>query len=140
MGRLFPVLCSQTTLEPFCGCYAIKKGLSGLTNPHLLPFAGPQKVRGTFEPLTLAVKENGTPLHQLDVLLLFVVIVQSLNCVRLCHPMNCSTPGFPVLNCLMSIELMMPSNHLILCHPLLLLPSICPSIRVFSNEIGRAHV
>ena len=35
---------------------------------------------------------------------------------------------------LMSIEVMMPSNHLILCHPLLLLPSIFPSIRVFSNE------
>ena len=35
---------------------------------------------------------------------------------------------------LMSIELMMPSNHLILCHPLLLPPSIFPSIRVFSNE------
>ena len=35
---------------------------------------------------------------------------------------------------LMSIELVMPSNHLILCHPLLLLPSIFPSTRVFSNE------
>ena len=35
---------------------------------------------------------------------------------------------------LMSIELVMPSNHLILCHPLLILPSIFPSIRVFSNE------
>ena len=35
---------------------------------------------------------------------------------------------------LMSIELVMPSNHLILCHPLLLLPSIFPSIRVFSND------
>ena len=35
---------------------------------------------------------------------------------------------------LMSIELVMPSNHLILCHPILLLPSIFPSIRVFSNE------
>ena len=35
---------------------------------------------------------------------------------------------------LMSITLVMPSNHLILCHPLLLLPSIFPSIRVFSNE------
>ena len=34
----------------------------------------------------------------------------------------------------MSIELVMPSNHLILCHPLLLLPSIFPRIRVFSNE------
>ena len=37
---------------------------------------------------------------------------------------------------LMFIELAIPSNHLILCHPLLLLPSICPSIRVFSNESG----
>ena len=36
---------------------------------------------------------------------------------------------------LMSIELVMPSNHLILCHPLLLLPSVFPSIRVFSNEL-----
>ena len=35
----------------------------------------------------------------------------------------------------MSIELVMPSNHLILCHPLLLLPSVFPSIRVFSNEL-----
>ena len=35
---------------------------------------------------------------------------------------------------LLSIELVMPSNHLILCHPLLLLPSIFPSIRVFPNE------
>ena len=36
---------------------------------------------------------------------------------------------------LMSIESLMPSNHVILCHPLLLLPSIFPSIRVFSNEL-----
>ena len=36
----------------------------------------------------------------------------------------------------MSIESVMPSNRLILCHPLLLLPSICPSIRVFSNELA----
>ena len=36
----------------------------------------------------------------------------------------------------MSIESEMPSNHLILCHPLLLLPSIFPSIRVFSNELA----
>ena len=37
---------------------------------------------------------------------------------------------------LMSIKSVMPSNHLILCHPLLLLPSIFPSIRVFSNELA----
>ena len=42
-----------------------------------------------------------------------------------------STQSLPKL---MSIEAVMPSNHLILCHPLLLLPSIFPSIRVFSNE------
>ena len=50
--------------------------------------------------------------------------------------MDCSMLGFPVLHHLklMSIESMIPSNHLILCRPLLLLPSIPPSIRVFSNE------
>ena len=54
--------------------------------------------------------------------------------------MDCSVPGLPVHHQLpeftqtMSIELVMPSNHLILCCPLLLLPSIFPSIKVFSNE------
>ena len=55
-------------------------------------------------------------------------------------PWDCSTPGFPVhhqlqsLLKLISIESVMPSNHLILCPPLLLLPSIVPGIRVLSNE------
>ena len=55
--------------------------------------------------------------------------------------MDCSTPGLPVhhqlpdFTKLMSTKSVMPSNHLILCHPLLLLPSIFPSIRVFSNEL-----
>ena len=54
--------------------------------------------------------------------------------------MNCSMPGFPVyrnswiLLRLMSIQSVMSSNYFILCHPLLLLHSIFPSIRVFSNE------
>ena len=54
--------------------------------------------------------------------------------------MDCSTPGFLCFTIsqsllkLMSIESMMPSNHLILCHPFLFLPSIIPSIRVFSSE------
>ena len=54
--------------------------------------------------------------------------------------MDCSTPGLPVrhhlpaLAQIMFIESVMPSSHLILCHPLLLLPAIFPSIRVFSNE------
>ena len=66
--------------------------------------------------------------------------VQSLSRVQLCDPMttvcqaslsitNSQSSSKP-----MSIELVMPSNHLILCRPLLLLPSIFPSIRVFSNE------
>ena len=55
-------------------------------------------------------------------------------CPTLCNPVDYSTPGCPVLLKLMSIELVRSSNHLILCHPLLLLPSIFPSIRVFSNE------
>ena len=61
------------------------------------------------------------------------------SCLTLQYPMDCSMPGFPVNHSqsflkLMSIESVMPSNHLILCHPLLLLPSNFSSIRVFSNE------
>ena len=64
----------------------------------------------------------------------------SQSCTTLCDPMDFSTLGFPVHHQLLeftkltSIELVMPSNHLILCCPLLLLSSIFPSIRVFSNE------
>ena len=60
-------------------------------------------------------------------------------CLTLCNPMDCSRPGFPVHHgaCSNSCPLsqsVMPSNHLILCHFLLLLPSTFPSITVFSNE------
>ena len=60
--------------------------------------------------------------------------------LTLCDPMDHSPPGFPVLYHLselaqtLSIECVMRSNYLILCHPLLLLPSIFPSIRIFSNK------
>ena len=62
------------------------------------------------------------------------------SCPTLCNPKDWSISGLPVhhqlleLTQLMSIETVMPSIHLILCYPLLLLPSIFPSIRVFSNE------
>ena len=67
----------------------------------------------------------------------FSSVAQS--CLILCDPMNRSQATLSITNCrsppkLMSIESVMPSNHLILCHPLLLLPSIFPSIRVLSNE------
>ena len=70
-----------------------------------------------------------------------IVVVQLQNCVWLF-----ATPGTAVYQAslsftiswslfkLMSIESMMPSNHLILCHPLIFLPSIIPSIKVFSNK------
>ena len=62
--------------------------------------------------------------------------VQSLSCVQLCNPINRSMPGLPITNSrsslkLMSIESVMPSSHLILCHPLHLLPPILPSIGSF---------
>ena len=64
------------------------------------------------------------------------------SCLTLCHPMDCSTPGLPVyhqlpeLSILVFIESVMPSNHLILCRTLLLLPSVFPSIRIFSSDSG----
>ena len=65
------------------------------------------------------------------------------SCPTLCNPMDCSIPGFPVLHYLLEFaqthdhwvsDAIQPSNHLILFHPLFLLPSIFPSTRVFSNE------
>ena len=68
----------------------------------------------------------------------FSSVTQS--CLTHCDPMDYSTPGLlsftnsHSLLKLMSIKSVMPSNHLILCYPLLLLPSIFPSIKLFSNE------
>ena len=70
-------------------------------------------------------------------LIQFSSVAQS--CPTLCNPMNCSTPGLSVHHQLLefkltSFEWVMPSSHLILCRPLLLLPPTPPSIKVFSNE------
>ena len=71
------------------------------------------------------------------------IVVQSLRHVWLCHPMGSTalqaSLSFTISRTLlkfMSIELVMLSNHLILYHPFLLLPSTFPSIRVFSNELA----
>ena len=62
------------------------------------------------------------------------------SCPTLCNPTDCSMPGLPVHHQLPKLaqthtqESVIPSNHLILCHPLLLLLSIFSSIRVFSSE------
>ena len=74
-------------------------------------------------------------------LYLYLSSVQSLSCVQLfatpwtaARQASLSITNSWSLPKLISIESVMPSNHLILCHPLLLLPSVFPSIRVFSNE------
>ena len=79
------------------------------------------------------VAELGQELH-----VLFSSVAQS--CPTLCDPMDCSTPGFPIHHQLPELaqthihRVVMSSNHLILCRPLLLLPSVFPIIRVFSSE------
>ena len=88
-----------------------------------------EKIRKTFKFLDLAVP-GVLYLHSQ-----FSPVTQS--CLTLCNPMNHSTPGLPVHQNppkLMSIQSVMPSNHPILCRPLLFLHSIFLSIRVFSNE------
>ena len=81
--------------------------------------------------------------HTTDISVQFCSVTQSFP--TLCNPVDCSTPGFPSITNsqsflkLISIESVMPSNHLILCHPLLLLPSIFPSTKVFSN-VSVIHV
>ena len=69
---------------------------------------------------------------------LFSSVTQS--CPTVCDPIDCSQASLSIANSwsllkLMSIESVMPSNHLILCRPLLFLPSMFPSIRVFSKEL-----
>ena len=95
--------------------------------------------------MLLAGIQSGTTTVNIKVLLYgtgnciqFSSVVQS--CLTLCDPTDCSMPGLPVhhqlpeLFKLMSIESVIPSNHRILCRPLLLPPSIFPSTSIFSNE------
>ena len=79
--------------------------------------------------------------YQLKQIVINILFVQLLSYVQLfvipwtaASQPSLSFTIFSSLLKLMSIESVMPSNHLILCHPLLLMPSIFPSIRVFSNE------
>ena len=78
-------------------------------------------------PLRLAIQQNKYDWG----------VAVKVGCLTLCDHMNCSMPGLPVHHQLQEftqthvIESGMPSNHLTFCHPLLLLPSIFPSIRVF---------
>ena len=98
--------------------------------------ARPQQL-GWHGPMSLMIQ--ATPTHPMWKRSFISCCSVTQLCPTLWHPLDSSTPGFPftisqsLLN-LMSIESVMPSNHFILCHSLLLLPSIFSSIRVFSNE------
>ena len=98
--------------------------------------------RGTGQDSTwsnLSVMQTGGLEAACGFLITFFSSVAQL-CPTLCDPMDCSMPGFPVHHQLSQLaqthvrRVGGPSNHLILCRSLLLLPSIFPSIRVFANE------
>ena len=92
----------------------------------------PPLVGWTFDNLQTQVANTEFSLLQ------FSSVIQL--CPTLCDPMDYSTPAFPLHHQLPELtqthvhRVMMPSNHLILCRPLLFLPSIIPSIRVLSKE------
>ena len=98
------------------------------------------KIHNNQEPKNLSNQE----LFIFIKIVLPVVVCSSVAklCPTLCDPMDCTMSGFCVLHHLLefaqliSIESVIPSNHLILCHSLLFLPSIFPGIRVFSNELA----
>ena len=122
----------------------IKKGPLGL----LLRWCGLEEVahRGEVTDLGARFARFVPQPQHLSALWLWATQVSSAaqTCPTLCNPMDGSTPGLPVHHNswsflrLMSIELVMPSNHLILCRPLLP-PSLFPSIRVFSSESSSLH-
>ena len=98
-------------------------------------------------PLMTVMKHQYCPTHSGEATILAThpsppFVVQLLSHVQLCDPMEWSTPGFPVLHYLQEfaqthVHRVGDTIHcLILCHPLLLLPSIFPSFRVFSNELA----
>ena len=74
---------------------------------------------------------------EMHLFIVAVAVVQPLSRIRLfATQASLSFTISQSLFKLMSLELVMPSNHLIICHPLLLLPSVFPSIRIFSTELA----
>ena len=124
----------QLTLLPDCSCPSLRT-------------CGPWRTFLLRSVLQQTVVKEGAVLVPIprcscaDIHFLVVDVVQLPSHVRLCDPMDCSSPGFPVPHHLSEFlevhvhRISDPSNRLILCHPLLLLPSVFPSIRVFSNEL-----
>ena len=104
------------------------------------PFPGLSHLCKSYHTMLQSYSYKIVSVMSLSLAVIVYVCIQSLSCVQiLASPWTVAhQASFTVserLVKLMSIELVMPSNHLILCHPLLLLPSIFPSIRVFSSEL-----
>ena len=113
--------------------------IHGILQPRILEWVAMPSPRGSSPPGI----EPGSPTLQADSfpsepLVQFSSVTQSR--LILCNPLDCSMPGFPVHHHLLELaqthvhQVVMTSNHLILCRPLLFPSSIFPSIRVFSNE------
>ena len=155
MTKFWPKGCRQRSKAAFPSCFFKTSKLCPLPCflPHPLSCCHSATLLLGF--WALAVTQNGEaeswkkPMEEEDscayiinpLYCLFWSLVQLLNCVGLFSTpwTAASQASLSIVNCRslpkpMSIELVMPANHLILCHPLLLLPSIFPSIRVFSNE------
>ena len=136
MPSNYLILCRLLLLLP-----SIFPGIRGFSNESALHIRWPKDWSFSFN-ISPSNEHPGLISFRMDWMDLLAVQIRSVaqSCPTLCNPMNRSTPGLPVHHQLpeftkpMSIESLMPSNHLILCRPLLLLPSIFPNIRVFSNE------
>ena len=107
------------------------------------------RVFGSHASIHMPSEELTSPLSSQGLFISFIFLIIKIVdhsccsvtqlCPTLCDPMDCSTSSFLVLHHLLELaqthptESVMSSNHLVLCHPLLLLPSILPIISVFSN-------
>ena len=105
-------------------------------SPGIFPTQGSNPIKSALSPAL----QDSLPLSHLGSPSILFSLIQSFSCVQLFETprtaagqASLSLTNSRGLLKLMSIELLMPSNHLILCRPLFL-PSICPSIKVFSNE------
>ena len=109
----------------------------GILHTRILEWVAMPSSRGSSQPRDPTIKEDSLPLTppgKPQVQFSHSVVSDSATPWTAAHQASLSITNSRSLLKLMSIELVMPSNHLILCRPLLLLPSIFPSIRVFSSE------
>ena len=137
--QLCPTLCNSMDLvhqAPLSIEFSRQEYWSGFpwASPGNIPNSGAERWSPALQADSLPSEPPGKPFKGVQ----FSSVAQS--CPTLCDPMNHSMPGLlSITNSrsslkLTSIKSVMPSSHLILYHPLLLLPLIPPSIRVFSNE------